>query len=209
MFKAALFDLDGVVFDTEPQYTEFWEAKGKQIHPEIPDFAFRIKGRTLTEIYSQYLPGQPDLQAEITKELYDFEQHMHFEYVPGFETFVQTLRSQDIKTAVVTSSNHAKMANVYTTHPEFKALVDIILTSEDFKRGKPFPDCYLQAAEAFGLKPVECVGFEDSVNGMKAVKAADMYLIGLATTNPRALVAEYADMVIDNYIGFSPSQIKL
>ena len=47
MIKAALFDLDGVVFDTEPQYTQFWIEMGRRYHPELPDLAHVIKGQTL------------------------------------------------------------------------------------------------------------------------------------------------------------------
>lgn len=50
MQTAALFDLDGVIVDTEGQYTEFWKRVGNQDFPNVPDFAFRIKGHTLTQI---------------------------------------------------------------------------------------------------------------------------------------------------------------
>lgn len=56
MIKAALFDLDGVVFDTESQYSVFWGMIGKEYHPEIPDFAQIIKGQTLVQIYDKYFP---------------------------------------------------------------------------------------------------------------------------------------------------------
>ena len=56
-FKAALFDLDGVVINTEPQYSVFWGAQGKEFHPEMADFAERIKGQTLTQIYAGYFSG--------------------------------------------------------------------------------------------------------------------------------------------------------
>ena len=51
MIKACLFDLDGVVFDTEPLYTLFWREQARKYHPEIPDLEHRIKGQTLGEIY--------------------------------------------------------------------------------------------------------------------------------------------------------------
>ena len=54
MIKAALFDLDGVVFETESQYTIFWGMIGREYHPEMPDFAHRIKGQTLVQIYDKY-----------------------------------------------------------------------------------------------------------------------------------------------------------
>ena len=76
MTRACLFDLDGVIFDTEPQYTVFWRQVGRKYHPEIPDFEFRIKGQTLAQIYKRYFHGQPERQAEITKMLDDYEMSM-------------------------------------------------------------------------------------------------------------------------------------
>lgn len=199
MFKAAFFDCDGVVIDTEGQYSSFWGKMGEKYFPEIPNLESRIKGMTLVQIYDRYCPNDTALQSKITTALFDFEAHMSFDYISGFEPFIAKIRHRGIKTALVTSSNLAKMANVYKAHPEFKSLFDAILTSEDFDKSKPDPDCYLKAAARFELQASECVGFEDSINGLKAVKAANMYCVGLATTNPRDVVAQYADIVVDNY----------
>lgn len=199
MYKAALFDLDGVIFDTEPLYTEFWERQGQQYKPDITDFAHRIKGMTLVQIYDQYYPGETALQQRITAALNDFEAHMPFNFIPGAHEFLLKLRQKGIKTAVVTSSNQAKMAQVYRQHPDFKTLFDAILTSEDFTRSKPDPECYLTGARSLGAAPAECVAFEDSVNGMRSVKRAGIYLVGLVTTNPREVVEKYADELIDDF----------
>lgn len=209
MFKAALFDLDGVVFNTEAQYSKFWGHTAETYFPDAVDLANSIKGMTLVQIYDKYCPGNTKLQERITEELDEFEKNMRYEYIPGFEVFVRKLRKLNIKTAVVTSSNDKKMSCVYAAHPQFKSNFDAILTSEDFEKSKPDPDCYLKGAERFGLKPSECVGFEDSINGLKAVNAAKMFTVGLATTNPREVVEQYADIVISDYLHFSPEDIKL
>ena len=198
-FKAALFDLDGVVFDTETQYTKFWGEQGRRYHPEMPDFHNRIKGMTLVQIYDQYFAGQTEVQHTISQALNDFEAHMSYDYIAGAHDYVVSLRQQGIKTAVVTSSNLAKMSQVYRQHPDFKSLFNAVLTSENIRRSKPAPDGYLQAAELLGEAPADCVGFEDSVNGMRSIKAAGIYLVGLVTTNPREVVAQYADVMIDDF----------
>lgn len=203
-FKAALFDLDGVVFNTEPLYTEFWGAQCREFHPEHPGLEHEIKGQTLQQIYDRHFSGPlKEKQVLITKRLNDFEAHMAFDYVEGFEPFIRQLRQEGVKTAVVTSSNQLKMEAVYAKRPEFKQLFDAILTAEDFERSKPDPDCYLKAAQRFGVIPAECVVFEDSFNGLKSGRAAGMYVVGLATTNAADAIAPYADRVIDNYIGLS------
>lgn len=203
MIKACLFDLDGVVFETESLYTSFWCEMKKEYCPEITDFEYIIKGQTLVQIYDKYFAGDEKKQQEITNKLNEFEQSMPFNYVDGFETFVKALRSEGIKTAVVTSSNREKMQNVYRKHPEFQSYFDAILTSEDFEESKPSPDCYLKAAARFGVQSKECVVFEDSFNGLRSGVASGARVIGLATTNPIQEIKKYTDKVISNYIGFT------
>ena len=198
--KAALFDLDGVVFDTEPQYTIFWGAQCREFHPEHPGLEHEIKGQTLVQIYDAWFSGDlEDKQALITERLNQYEQQMDYLYITGFEAYVKRLRSEGVKTAVVTSSNRIKMEAVYERHPEFKTLFDAILTSEDFEYSKPDPDCYLKAAKRLGTDVKDCVVFEDSFNGLKSGRAAGMYVVGLATTNAADAIQPYADKVVKNY----------
>ncbi len=206
----ALFDLDGVVFDTESQYTKFWGSQCRLYHPDNLGLEYKIKGQTLVQIFDKYF-STPELvkeQNNIIKRLNDFESHMQFEYVDGFVDFIGDLRKKNIHTAVVTSSNKAKMSAVYTYHPEFCSMFDAILTSEDFDKSKPDPDCYFKAANRFNAEPKECVVFEDSFNGLKAGKAAGMWVIGLSTTNSANLIAPYCNYVITNYEGVNYQKMK-
>ena len=198
--KAALFDLDGVVFDTEPQYSVFWGAQCREFHPEHPGLEHEIKGQTLVQIYDAWFSGElTEKQSLITERLNQFEQQMDYQYVAGFEDFIKSLRRQGVKTAVVTSSNQPKMQAVYNSRPEFRGLFDAILTSEDFERSKPDPDCYLKAAERFDVEPKDCVVFEDSFNGLKSGRAAGMYVVGLATTNSADAIKPLCDEVINEF----------
>ena len=199
--KAALFDLDGVVFDTEPQYSVFWGAQCREFHPEHPGLEHEIKGQTLVQIYDAWFSGElAEQQPLITERLNKFEQQMDYIYVPGFEEYISQLRGKGVKTAVVTSSNQPKMEAVYQSHPEFRSMFDAILTSEDFERSKPDPDCYLKAARRLGVEVEDCVVFEDSFNGLKSGRAAGMYVVGLSTTNPAEAIRPYCDEVIANYV---------
>ena len=200
MMKAAFFDLDGVVFNTEPQYSVFWGAQCREFHPEIPGLENKIKGQTLVQIYDAWFSGPlKDQQALITARLDEFERQMSYNYVKGFENYIRGLRHKGVKTAVVTSSNQPKMEAVYAKRPEFKELFDAILTAEDFEHSKPNPDCYLKAAQRFGIDAKDCVVFEDSFNGLKSGRAAGMYVVGLATTNSADAISALCDRVIDNF----------
>src|SRR3712207_1998360 len=207
MKKVFLFDLDGVIFDTETQYSALWKQLGAKYLPEIEGLGSKIKGQTLTQIFDSYFPGATEVQASIVEAINDFEQSMSYGYIKGVVPFVTKLREQGLKTAVVTSSNAMKMEQVYAHHPEFKGYFDRIFTSEDFTESKPHPQCYLLGAEFFGCSPQECVGFEDSINGLKSVRAAGMTVVGLATTNPVDVIAPMSDIVIPHFEGLEPDDL--
>ena len=208
-FKAALFDLDGVVFDTEPQYTVFWGSQCRLYHPERPGLEHEIKGQTLTQIYDQWFSGPLEKeQPVITDRLNEYESHMHYDYIEGFEQMIADLHAHGVKTAVVTSSNLSKMQAVYRYQPDFKKLFDAILTSEDFERSKPDPDCYLKAAARLGASTDECIVFEDSFNGLRSGRAANMKVVGLATTNSAESIRELSDIQISDYRNMDFNQLS-
>lgn len=196
--KAAFFDLDGVAFDTEPQYSIFWGGVCRHYHPEEPGLENKIKGQTLTQIFDAHFP-EPAQQRDIVKGLDAYEAQMSYDYVPGFFDYVQSLREKGLKTALVTSSNQPKMKAVFAARPEFRNLFDAILTSEDFSESKPSPECYLMAARRFGLTPAECMVFEDSFNGLKSARAAEMTVVGLSTTNPAGAIRDLCDVIVADF----------
>lgn len=203
--KAGLFDLDGVIFDTEGQYTQFWSEEGKLLQ-ESSDFSARIKGRTLKEILDRYFSDQKQAD-EVIKRLSRFEQEMVIEYIPGAREFILGLKEQGVKLAIVTSSNDLKMQNVYRLHPEVKKVFDVIITADKITRSKPDPECYLLAARELGMKKEECVVFEDSFSGLEAGRRAEMKVVGLATSNPAEKIADKADVVVPDFRGLSFTDI--
>lgn len=207
--KVALFDLDGVVFDTEPQYTVFWGAQCREFHPEHPGLEHEIKGQTLTQIYDGWFAGELEQVRDlITERLNRFEAEMDYVFVDGLKTFIEDLRNHGVKTAVVTSSNRPKMESVYRRCPDFKSLFDAVLTSEDFAESKPSPDCYLRGAARFDALPAECVVFEDSFNGLRSGRAADMFVVGLTTTNSEEAIKDLSDIQIADYKEFDFEKLK-
>ena len=205
---AALFDFDGVVVDTEPQYTLFWDEKGQKYHPEIPNFGHHIKGQTLIQIYKQFFREPEGLQDEITRQLLDYELTMHFEYIDGVVDFMKELREKGVKLAIVTSSNDAKMANAYREHPELKTMVDYIVTADRVTHSKPHPECFLLGAEMLGVEKDDCIVFEDSFHGIEAGNRAGMKVIGLATTNSAEAIADKCALVIPDFTDFTFEKMK-
>ena len=200
--KAALFDLDGTLVDSETQYSAFWGMMGKKYFPEITDFSSRVKGTTLRAILDTYFPDK-EMQAIVPGMIDDYESKMEFPPIAGAAEFIKDLKANGVKCAVVTSSDKKKMGHVYNKEKEFMQLFDAVLTAEDFSASKPDPDCYLKAAKKLGVAIDECVVFEDAFNGINAGRNAGMPVIGLATTNKREQIETLCVHVIDNYIGFN------
>lgn len=200
--KAALFDLDGVVVDTEDSYTEFWNAQGAKYHPEIPNFALGIKGNTLAQVFDKFFSGSLEqYRAQVEAELDKFEASMPYKFIGGVVDFLKLLKSSGIKTAVVTSSTKKKMESVYKVRPELLELFDRIFTSDDVTKSKPDPQCYNLAAEFFGADSRTGFVFEDSFSGLQAARASGMSVIGLATTNPAEKIGGLCDIIISNFDG--------
>ena len=193
----ALFDLDGVILDTEGSYTAFWDDYGSR-HFSEKDFGLKIKGQTLVKILGDYFPEENERKS-ITDAINDFERNMSYPFVPGVENYIKSLKSNGIRTAVVTSSNLLKMDNVYRCHPGFREMFDMILTSEDFSESKPSPYCYLKAMRLFGAGPEDCVVLEDSLAGLQSARASGAFVTALTTTNPEEVVRNYADLVIRDF----------
>lgn len=202
-----LFDFDGVIADTETQYTGFWDRMGKE-YLGLEDFGHTIKGQTLVQIFGKYFCGMLQEQEEIVPKLNEFEANMSYDYIPGAQAFMKELKAAGIPMAIVTSSNDIKMSNAYKAHPELLELVDKVLTSEYFSKSKPDPECFLKGMEILGGTPEETVVFEDSFHGLTAGRASGAKVIGLATTNKREAIAPLCDMVIDDFCGLTVQDIR-
>lgn len=205
--RAGLFDLDGVILDTETQYSRFWGMQGRLAHPELPEFSKMIKGHTLEEIVETYFPGKE--QAEkVIREIFDFESKMTFDFVPGVMDFACRLKKEGVRLAIVTSSNNEKMQNVFRIHPELTDVFDVMITADKISRSKPDPECYLLAAEELGVSPGNCSVFEDSFAGLEAGRRAGMFVVGVATTNPAEVIKDKADLVIPDFMEITSDQLR-
>lgn len=195
----ALFDFDGVLMDTESQYSRFWDETGRKF-VNIEGFGSIIKGQTLKQIFAKHFDGHSEEELRAIEDaINDFEKEMTYEFIPGAREFLLELKKAGIPTAIVTSSNNTKMSQVYKAHPQLHTMVDTILTSEHFTRSKPDPECFLKGMEVLGGTPGTTVVFEDSIHGLTAARAAGAYVVGLATTNSRETIAPLCDLVIDDF----------
>ncbi len=205
--NAALFDLDGVIIDTEPIYTRIWDDINRRFPTGIEDFTSRIKGTTMPDILNKYYPD-PETQNLVRTAHYKAEEDMEYPLFDGVITFLTELKKAGIPTAVVTSSNDAKMERLFRVNPVLRTYFDAIITDSMVSVGKPAPECFLTGAKALGVHPADCYVFEDSFNGLKAGRAAGATVIALATTNPRESLEPLADFVLDSFEHFSVADMQ-
>lgn len=203
----ALFDLDGVILDTEGLYTTFWTGLGEK-YSLGEDFGLKMKGLTLQFIFSTYFSDRPELWPEVKAAIDDFEAKMPYRTIPGAIEFLDALKAAGVETAIVTSSNKDKMANVYKRLPTLPGKVRQIFTSEYFTHSKPNPECFIRAREFLGGVPEKTAVFEDSINGLTAARASGAMVVGLVTTNPPEVVERMSDHSISDFTGLTPQILR-
>lgn len=200
--KAALFDFDGVLVDTEKLYDVFWDEMGERYHTGIPHFASHIKGTTIDGLIEKYFADRPEEEKkQIIAESNHFDWNMPMPPMPGSFEFVRMLKAQGVQIGLVTSSDDKKLAHAFHELPFMEGLFDTIVSANRITRGKPDPMCYRLAAQDLGRKPEDCLVFEDSFAGIQAGKGAGMRVIALSTTNPAAQLEGKADYVIPDLAG--------
>lgn len=191
----ALFDLDGVLIDSESTYTQFWREIDRIYPTGIDDFAIAIKGTTLPEILKYF--SEESVQNDILKRIGEFQDKMEYELFPGVEQFLKKLKERGIPMAIVTSSDEKKMQLLFSQHPDFKKYFDVVIDASMITHSKPNPEGYLKAADRLGCRPEDCFVFEDSLQGLKAGKSSGATVIGIASTYPTEMLKGKAAMITD------------
>lgn len=204
---AALFDLDGVLIDSESIYTVFWNRMNELFPTGIDNFSYVIKGTTLPQILDRYFPD-PKVQAELRVYLKKQEAEMVYRIFPSVERFLKALKEKGIPTAIVTSSNDAKMKVLFDSLPGFRDYFDVVVTDTDVTRSKPDPQGYMLAAERLGVPSEYCVVFEDSRAGLEAGRRAGGKVVAVATTLTHEDIAGCGDIVIDSFEELTPERVE-
>lgn len=193
--KGMLFDLDGVLVDSEGEYSKFWGAMGDR-YGLVSTFASDIKGTTIGEILLNFPEGDRD---GILAALHEFESNMEYPVYPGVMEFLGRLKKAGIPSAIVTSSDNVKMDLLFGRRPELREMVNVVITGSMVSRSKPDPEGYLKGAELICVPIEECCVFEDSLQGLQAGRSSGATVIGIATTNSREKVAPLADITVDRF----------
>lgn len=180
MIKGAVFDMDGLMFDSERLVYETWQRMMDELGFEynLEIFKNTIGLRTdMAESYYNSLYGERFCYQPLKQRSREiFLKRVSEEGVPikkGLVELLEFLKSNNLKIAVATSTSAPtahkiiRMAGVYD-------YFDAFVCGDDVRNGKPHPEVFLTAAERLSLPPTECVAFEDSINGIKSAHSAEM-----------------------------------
>lgn len=202
-----LFDLDGVLVDSETQYSKFWDGINKLYPTGHEDLSAIIKGTTLVHILDKYF--KPETHSDIISRLDDFEHWMTYDIKPGVISLLTRLGELGTPAVMVTSSNDDKMAQLWSQQPELRNYFTHIVTADMISHSKPDPEGYLLGARLAGASPCNCAVFEDARQGVMAGKASGAYVVGIAGTLPADALFPYSDIVVDTLAGFNVDALEL
>lgn len=209
MIKAVIFDMDGVMIDSEP----LWEKTERILlarrnidySPEYRDMIVGLNQKdsgklmrdtflleeTVDEIISE--------RVGILTAIYEEE----LEVVPGLTPLLEELRSREYLLAVA-SSSPLRVINFVLDKFSLQDYFDAVVSGECTERGKPHPDIYLHTAERLGVKPSECVAIEDSINGVRSATGAGMYCIAIPDKRLSREAFESAHLTLESIDEIDP-----
>lgn len=211
---AVIFDMDGVIIDSNPLITATWKAffATHQIvlnEEQLNHYVFGRMGKdTLNMVFGEEL-SEAQLALHLEKvgsgvlEKYQQEGTI----VPGFKAFVESLVAAGIKIAIATSSPSENVATVLEM-AGVTAYFDIISNASHVTHSKPHPEIYLKTADRLGVDVSNCIVFEDSFSGIQSAKSAGMKVIGVTTTHTVAELAPLTDATVPDFGDVSVEQIK-
>ncbi|HEY6571183.1 MAG TPA: HAD family phosphatase [Candidatus Limnocylindrales bacterium] len=214
-FDAVLFDLDGVLVDSEPWWNDvriaFAGAHGRRWtdddHHAVMGANSRgwaITMRDRLELDGMNLDTIQDAVVAGVVERYRTEPPP---VIPGATEAVRRIAAQ--VPVAIASSAHPDVIAAAIDALGLRDVLGAIVSSDDVPHGKPSPDVYLAAASQLGVEPARCLVVEDSVNGVKAGKAAGMFVVLVPNESvpPRPGTADLADLVIERLADLDPGRV--
>ncbi len=196
--QAVIFDMDGLMIDSEPLHKEAWQITLRRFGYELDEalFAQLVGLRTredavlLREHF--HLPVKAEVLARQRNDLFLAGLPGRVKPMPGLRELIAQVRGCGLFSAVATSGER-RYVDAVVRELNLDGVFDAMAVAEDVARGKPAPDVYLLAARRLGLPPAQCLALEDAPNGVLAAKAAGMRCVAVPNETTRSLDLSAAD----------------
>lgn len=203
LVKAFIFDMDGVIIDSEPIHNKVLAAKLTKYNIPTKDINFdKFIGMASTEVFSHFIVNYqiPHTAEELTlshmQEFKDYLCSHKLQAIEGIIPLLDELKSQKIALAIASSSPLDIIKHVVKSF-NIDDYFQVLVSGEDLPQSKPAPDIYLDTARKLNVLPEECVVLEDSKNGSIAAKKAGMFCIGFKNLNSGNQDLSYADICVN------------
>ncbi|UII27118.1 HAD family phosphatase [Fulvivirga maritima] len=211
-FCAAIFDMDGVIADTNPFHQksikQFCQKYDKDVSDEF--LKEKVYGRTnedwIPEVFGKLEHDQLKAYADEKEELFREIYRPELAPVKGIKAFLDHLKRDGIKMAVGTSAT-VENADFILQGLGIESYFETILHSAHVTKSKPDPQIYLKACHGVGYDPKNCIVFEDSLSGVAAGKAAGCKVVGITTTHTEKEL-EHCDLIIRDFSMLTPSVLE-
>lgn len=208
MISCVIFDMDGVIIDSEPIYMQVEQDLFKEVglevsHEEHEKFVGRSDLWTvLNETYNLDINVQEIHREENKRYLEIINNSFSGDPIDGVVELIEQLHEDDIKLVLASSS---EMKNIELVLTKFGLIdyFDLRISGADLATSKPHPEIFEKAAEMAQIKPENCLVIEDSQNGVRAAKAANMTCVGFRNPNSGNQDLSDADWIIDSFEVFS------
>lgn len=211
IYKACLFDLDGVLVDTAIYHFQAWKNLGKQFGYELSEEQNeQLKGVSRVESLNKILDWANYTASEKEKSAWLIEKNEDYlrlisnmnpsEILPGVLDFLEQIKHLGYKIALGSASKNAEIILEKTgLMPWF----DLIIDGNKVSKSKPDPEVFIKGAEGLGIAPERCIVFEDAQAGVEAAKAGNMKAIGIGEAETLSL----ADKIIPNFVGVKAAEL--
>ncbi|NBU80552.1 MAG: HAD family hydrolase [Flavobacteriaceae bacterium] len=215
MIKTVIFDMDGVIVDTEPVHNYAYNQHFKQLNIEVtPEMYASFTGNSTKNIFEKLkiqfnLADEVSTLVETKRNLFNdaFDSKEDLFLLDGVEDLIKDLYQNGLQLVLASSSATVTINRIFNRF-ELHKYFSHIVSGEDFPESKPHPAIFLKAA-ALSKTPVEnCIVIEDSTNGIIAAKSAGIYCIGYDSFHSKLQDYSLADRVIKDFNELSSDKIK-